>query len=104
RPAAVRRSRQCDDLLAILRVAAAVIEDHVRRAIGGIDGHPLKELVRAVVRGIVVDAHSGTPCFTVVSGGRAEYIHLPIAGIPPCQIEATAFRAAPGINGNLCKT
>src|SRR5207302_6407766 len=71
RAAAVRRSRQCDDLLAILGVASTVVKDHVRRAVNGIDGHPLKELVRAVVRRIIVDANGGTPCFTLI-GRRSE--------------------------------
>src|SRR5207247_166397 len=74
----VTGSGQSDRLLPVLRVASTVVEDDVHCTISRINSHPLKKLIRAVVRGVIVDANGWTPRFAVIRGPRAEYVHIAI--------------------------
>ena len=50
-------------------VPAAIIENQIHRAAERIDGHPLKELIPAVMDGISVHAHWRTPRFAAIDRG-----------------------------------
>ena len=100
----VTGSGQSDRLLPVLRVASTVVEDDVHRTISRINSHPLKKLIRAVVRGVIVDANGWTPRFAVIRGPRAEYVHIAIAVIAPRHVQPGALRAATRVDGNLCKS
>src|SRR5579871_496332 len=88
------------NLLLSLRVTAAVVENYIDRAVGGIDGQPLKKLFAAVVNGIVVHASGVAPVLASVVGRRNEDVEIAVAVIAPGDVEAFAA----GVDGDLRKS
>src|SRR2546426_7028166 len=95
--AAVAGARQRDQRFAVRRVAAAVVEEAVGRAVRGVNGKPLKELVLAVVKGVAVYAHGRAPSAPVIGRAGHEYVDITVAVVAPGDVQA----AARGIDGDL---
>src|SRR5258707_5755103 len=75
-------------------VRSTVIEDEVYRAALRIDGHPLKELVFAVMDGIGVHTYRRTPRFAVIGGRGNENIDVAIAVVAPCDEQIASMFAS----------
>src|SRR5260221_8151680 len=98
---AVCRAGQSHGGLAIVR--AAIVEDQVHRTALRIDGHPLKELVIAVVNGIVVHPDRLTPAPSMVGGRRYKHVNVAVRVIAPGHVKLAALFTAAGIEADLGK-
>src|SRR5579862_2613496 len=89
-----------DDLGAILRSVAAIVEDNIHRGVDGIDREPLKKLFRSVVDGIVVHARRSRPMLAFVIRSRKKDVEIAVSVVAPGDIETLAVR----VDGDLGKS
>src|SRR6185437_8785196 len=79
-----------------LIVWAAIIKDQIHSAVLRVYGHPLEELVSAVVDGISIRADGRAPREPMVSGRTHKNIHITIAVITPRDVKVPACVATTG--------
>ena len=64
----IRGARQNHNLLAVSGIAPAIVEHDIHRAINRIHRQPLKELLGAIVHGIIVHPRGRSPMFAAIRG------------------------------------
>jgi len=90
--------------LKIGRIGAPIVELHVDIAGDRIEGHPLKELVLAIVDRIVIDSRGLGPLMALIGGRGDKHIHVTVGVIAPSEVEIAAALAGAGIDCDLGKT